>query len=54
VSTAAPNLLKLFGETVAVYCEEHAEHIVNCVSRMRRLITLENEVHIATTVGLKG
>jgi hypothetical protein len=26
VSATKPNLLMLFGETVAVYCENHAEH----------------------------
>jgi hypothetical protein len=28
VSTTKPNRLKLFGETVAVYCENHTEHTV--------------------------
>jgi hypothetical protein len=27
VSTTKPNRLMLFGETVAVYCESHMEHI---------------------------
>jgi hypothetical protein len=26
VSSTKTNLLKLFGETVAVYCEDHTEH----------------------------
>jgi hypothetical protein len=35
VSTTEPNRLMLFGETVAVYCENHTEHTLHCVNKMQ-------------------
>jgi hypothetical protein len=48
VSATETNRLMLFGETVAVYCENHMEHI-HCVGRMKSFSMLKQEVHIKTT-----
>jgi hypothetical protein len=41
----------LFRETVAVYCENHKEHISTlCVGRMQSVSVLKQVVHIVTAV----
>jgi hypothetical protein len=41
----------LFGETVAVYCENHTEHTDTlCGQNAQRFSVLQRVVHIATTV----
>jgi translation initiation factor IF-1 len=39
----------LFGETVAVYCENHMEHTDTLVGRMRSFGMLKQVVYILTT-----
>jgi hypothetical protein len=36
----------LFGETVAVYCENHTEHTIHCVGRIQRFGMLKQVIHI--------
>jgi hypothetical protein len=47
ISATRPNLLMLFGETVAVYCENHAEHTHThiYISSVR---TSQETLHLAT------
>jgi hypothetical protein len=45
VSTTEPNRLMLFGETVAVYCENRTEHIIRCVGTSVRT---SQETHYAS------
>jgi translation initiation factor IF-1 len=49
VTATKPNRLMLFGETVAVYCENYTEDTDNCVGRMQSLSVLKRVVHIVTT-----
>jgi hypothetical protein len=50
VSARKPNRLMLFREAVAVYCENHTEHIYTiCVGRMLNFNILKWVVHIVTT-----
>jgi hypothetical protein len=44
-----PNRLMLFGEAVAVYCENHTEHTDTLCRQMGSVCTLEQVVHIVTT-----
>jgi hypothetical protein len=39
----------LFGETVAVYCENHTEHADTLFGRMQGSGVLKQVVHIVTT-----
>jgi hypothetical protein len=39
----------LFGETTAVYCENHKEHINTLWGRMQSFSVLKQVVHIVTT-----
>jgi hypothetical protein len=48
VSTTKPNRLMLFGETVAVYFENHTEH-THCVGKMESFVMLKWVVLIVTT-----
>jgi hypothetical protein len=53
VSATEPNWLMLFGETVAVYYENHAEHThTHSVGRMQSFsASMSNQmVHVITTV----
>jgi hypothetical protein len=51
VSATETNRLILFGETVAVYCENHTEHINTlCEQNCRVVLMLKRAVHIVTTV----
>jgi hypothetical protein len=49
VPTTKLNRLMPFGETVAVYCENHTEH-THCVGRMQSFGVLKQVVRIVTTV----
>jgi hypothetical protein len=40
----------LFRETVAVYCENHTEHINNTVGKVQSYKVLKYLAHIVTTV----
>jgi hypothetical protein len=46
VSVTEPNKLMLFRETVAVYCENHTEHI-NTLCGQNAVLMLNQEAHIA-------
>jgi hypothetical protein len=43
------NRLLLFGETVAVYCENHMKHTNTLVGRMQSFGVLKQVVHIITS-----
>jgi hypothetical protein len=51
VSATKPNRLMLFRETVAVYCENHTEHVDTlCGQNARVHVCLKQAVRIVTTV----
>jgi hypothetical protein len=49
VSVTETNRLMLFRETVAVYCENHAEHKYTLWGRIQSFSMLKQVVHIVTT-----
>jgi hypothetical protein len=49
ITTTKPNRLMVFGETVAVYCENHMEHTDNSGGRMQGFGMLRKVVTIVTT-----
>jgi hypothetical protein len=49
-STTKPNRLMLFREIIAVYCENHTEHIIKLCGRNAESGVLRRVVFIATTV----
>jgi hypothetical protein len=50
VSATKPNRLMLFGETVAVYCENHTEHTYVLCGQNAESMTVKPVVYIVTTV----
>jgi hypothetical protein len=48
VSATETNRLMLFGETVAVYCENHTEHINTVCGQNAEFSVLKNVVYIIT------
>jgi hypothetical protein len=48
VSTTKPNRLMLFGETVAVYCENNTEHTYTLFGQNAVFLMLKQVVHIVT------
>jgi hypothetical protein len=48
VSATEPNRLMLFGETVAVYCENHTEH-TDTVRRQNAVRTLQETHYVSAT-----
>jgi hypothetical protein len=50
VSATKPNRLMLFGETVAVYCENHTEHISTLSRQNAWSSNGKQAVHIITAV----
>jgi hypothetical protein len=54
VSATKPNGLMLFREIIAVYCENHTEHINTlCGQNAKYFITLKQVVRTVTTVLFK-
>jgi hypothetical protein len=49
VSATKPNLSMLFGETVAVYCENHTEHTDTLCGHNAEFSMLKHVVYILTT-----
>jgi hypothetical protein len=49
VSSTKPNQLMLFGETVAVYCENHTEHTDTPCGQNADFSVLKQMVYIITT-----
>jgi hypothetical protein len=49
VSATKPNRLMMFGETVAVYCENHTEQIVTLCGENAEFFVLEQVARIVTT-----
>jgi hypothetical protein len=49
ISTTKPNRLMLCRETIAVYCENHLEHITLCGHRTNSFSMSEQVVHIVIT-----
>jgi hypothetical protein len=50
VSTTKPNWLMLFREIIAVYCENHTQHVNALYGENAELLTLNPVAHIVTTV----
>jgi hypothetical protein len=50
VSATKPNRLMLFREIIAVYCENHTEHINTLCGQNAVILMLKQVVHMVTTV----
>jgi hypothetical protein len=50
VSTTKPDRSMLFGETVAVYCENHTEHTDTLCGKNTEILMLKQMVYIVTTL----